>query len=254
MILYNDFDDLISKQLRAEEVEGSAKHKPSGKLSASMLGEPVQWQVLKTLGIGTRQIDDYTLRKFEVGRHTEEWFLNRVQEGVLERQKFVEYRGAIGYIDAVVNAQISDMSGQRQVTIPLEVKSTSNAKFKRILKQGADENHKLQAAFYAMALKSPYYGLTYIATDDRRTHTWIFATADMEDQINTIISNYELQMGKGEVPVFEPRYEWQRSLDYNKFPEWMLLNQEEINLAMAIHYPTAWERYQNAQGKTGTPV
>lgn len=248
MILFNNFDDEISRQLRAEELAGSLARKPSGKLSASMLGEPLQWQVLKTLGIGKRVVDDYTLRKFEVGRHTEDWFLNRVKEGVFERQRFIEYRGAIGYVDAMVEAEINDSNGAQRLTIPLEVKSTSNAKFKRILKQGADENHKLQAAFYALGVASPFYGLTYIATDDRRTHTWIFATEDMRLPIDTVITNYELQMQKEEVPVFVPRYEWQRSLDYNKFPEWMGLTEKEIKLALDVHYPNAWKDYKNGKG------
>lgn len=244
MILLNTFDNMISGQLRAEEAANAKNHKPSGKLSASSLGEPLQWQVLKTLGVGTRQIDDYTLRKFEVGRDTEEWFLKRCAEGVKERQKFLEYRGAIGYADAIVETEVNTPNGVQKMAIPLEVKSTSNAKFKHILKRAsADENHKLQAAFYALAYGSPYYALTYIATDDRRTHTWVFATADMEEKVTNSILDYDAQMALGVVPVFVPKLEWQAKPEYNKFPEWSGLSEKEIKMALDLYYPGAWEKY-----------
>lgn len=244
MFLFENLDKEIAQQLRAEEVDNAGKHVSSGKLSASMLGEPLQWQILKTLGVGTRQVDDYLLRKFEVGRDTEDWFLRRCGQQVLERQKFLEYKGAIGYADAVVNAEIAHHDGLAVHTIPLEVKSTSNAKFKRILQTAtADEGHKLQAAFYALAMGSAYYGITYVATDDRRTHTWIFATEEMRLKIDSIIGMYEAQLALGEVPVFEARYSWQAKVEYNKFPEWVNLNAKEIKMALELYHPNAWRDY-----------
>lgn len=253
MFLFENLDREITTQLRQEEQDNASKHVSSGKLSASMLGEPLQWQVLKTLGIGNRQVGDYLLRKFEVGRDTEDWFLRRVSQQVLERQKFLEYRGAIGYADAIVNAEIAHHDGVQVHTIPLEVKSTSNAKFKRLMQMAdADEMHKLQAAFYALAMGSDYYGITYIAADDRRTHTWIYTTKDMQQKIDEIIVTYNTQLALQEVPIFKARYSWQANVEYNKYPEWINLNEVEIKMAMGLYHPTAWEDYaKKATAKAG---
>ena len=47
-------DRLITKKLLAQKLEEKENHIPSGKLSASMLGWPLQWQILKVLGFEHR--------------------------------------------------------------------------------------------------------------------------------------------------------------------------------------------------------
>lgn len=250
MYKITDFDDQITKALVAKDLEHQAAHTPSGKLSASMLGEPLQWQILKTLGVGTRIIEPYVLRKFARGNDTEKWYIENLGAVVKEKQKLVEYRGAIGYVDLMAETNVPSHSKTAFYgLIPFEVKSVSNAKWKHITtRKMADENHLLQGAFYAMATKSNYFGLTYIASDDYRTLTWIFKTEDYADEVNTIITNYELQLVKQEVPPFNPRYSWQAKLEYCKYPEWMNLTQKELNMAMLLpEYRDAWEKLKTKQ-------
>ena len=120
-------DNQIRDELKKRNEEEAAKHKSSGKLSASMLGLPLQWQVLKVLGVPGREFDDYTLRKFQRGKDVESWLMKFLRAA--EKQKFVEYRNCVGYVDALV-----DTSGweQNHGVIPLDVKSVANMKFKRV--------------------------------------------------------------------------------------------------------------------------
>ena len=46
-----DIKELVKKTLIEENKERTANHTPSGKLSASILTWPVQWQILKWLGV-----------------------------------------------------------------------------------------------------------------------------------------------------------------------------------------------------------
>ena len=242
MYLVSGIDRAITQKLREKELAETAARQPSGKLSASMLGEPLQWQVLKTLGVGVRVVDDYVLRKFARGKDTEDWFLTQIAVCVKNRQEFVSYRGAIGFIDALIDTGVY---GGSFGVLPLEIKSVTNAKFKRIEeRREPDDNHLLQGAFYGLAKNSSSFALTYIASDDYRTLTWIFNTNDFKDRIDSIIELYDEAMAKHAIPLFKPNYKWQANLEYNKFPEWSNLNEKEINLALAAYHPDAWENYE----------
>lgn len=223
MKLDNYLDRKIGEALLAENEERENGHKSSGKLSASMLGWPLQWQILKSLGVPQSKKDEYTLRKFKRGNHVEDWLIEHLNP--IEKQAFVEYRGCIGYADAIVDTKDWDF----QVgTIPLEIKSTTNLKFKKIVKQGADRSHKLQAGLYALSKGSEQFGVTYVASDDYRVQTFIYETKDVKDEIDQIISRYESQMKIG-IPVFEAAEDWQANKLYNNYPEWSELTQEEVN-------------------------
>ena len=63
----NTLNEIIDAKLMAKNKEKEANHKSSGKLSASMLSWPVQWQILKLLGVEQPPYDPYTLRKFKRG-------------------------------------------------------------------------------------------------------------------------------------------------------------------------------------------
>ena len=74
----------IDAELIRENKERDAKHTSSGKLSASMLYQPVRFQVLKTLGAPRKEFDAYTLAKFKRGRDVEEWYVEQLRgAGVL---------------------------------------------------------------------------------------------------------------------------------------------------------------------------
>src|SRR3990167_10673598 len=179
----NYLDNLIAEKVLASQED----REPSGKLSASKLYWPLQWQILATQFGLKSHFDEYTLRKFQRGHDVEDWFIRQINPK--EKQKYLEYRNTIGYCDAVVDTKEWDT---KVGTIPLEVKSVANMKFKRIEKQGiADAGHIIQNAFYALALGSQHHAITYIASDDYRTHTTIYETVESKAEIEKIIDNFE---------------------------------------------------------------
>src|SRR3990167_3126726 len=191
----NYLDRLLSEKLLA-----SQEHRePSGKLSASKLWWPLQHQILATQFGLKSNIDEYTLRKFERGHQVEEWFVSQIDP--LEKQKFLEYRGVIGYCDSIVDTKDWDT---KVGVIPLEVKSVTNMKFKRIEKQGADKGHILQNAFYALALGTEYHAITYIASDDYRIYTTIHKTKESQEEIDKIIDEFEVAVKSKIIPLFVP--------------------------------------------------
>lgn len=240
MLVETHLDKEIDAALRVIADAETLKHVPSGKLSASGLMEPLQWQVLKALQAGTRVVDDYVLRKFVRGKQVEDWVTPLIP-GAVEFQKFLTYRNVVGYADAIVDTK--DYNHKIGI-IPHEVKSVTNAKFKRLVKRGeADEGHKLQGGLYALATGATHFAIDYVASDDLRIMTFIYPITDMQQQIDQIIDAYDAQMAKQIVPVFEPRYKWQADKNYNKFPEWSDLTEKECQIALNYHYPGAWEKY-----------
>ena len=189
-----------------------------------MLGLPLQWQVLKILGVPARELDDYTLRKFSRGKDVENWLMGFLPES--GKQKFVEYRNCVGYVDALIDASKWE---QDHGTIPLEVKSVANMKFRRIEgENGADRSHKLQACLYALALKTQKFGVCYVASDDYRVKTFIYETSEVASEVERIISVFEEQMKKRVVPIFEAVEEWQSNLKYCNYPLWIGLSEAEL--------------------------
>lgn len=216
-------DKKIGAIVKADNDAARAKHKSSGKLSASGLNDPLQWQMLHSLGIEGKEPDEYTLRKFLRGNQVEDWYVSQIKP--IETQKFVEYRETVGYVDAIVDTALWDFPSG---IIPFEIKSVSNMKFKRIEKQGLDAGHKLQAGFYAICLQVPHFGISYVATDDYRIKTFILDTADVKDEIDGIITKFLEQKALGIVPKFEAREKWQENKDYNRYFSWMELDEKGI--------------------------
>lgn len=216
-------DNIIKDALRGKDEEQKKNHKSSGKLSASMLGQPLQWQILKILGVPQREIDDYTLRKFQRGKDVEKWVLSFLNA---KEQKFVEYRGVVGYVDAIVDASEWDC---KDGTIPLEVKSVANMKFKRLEKDDdADRSHKLQACLYALALGLPKFGVCYVASDDYRVKTLIYETKEIAPEVEKIISEFDEQIKKKVVPPLVTKEVWQENLKYNNYPLFAGLSEAEL--------------------------
>lgn len=237
MIKDSTLDRLIEERLVADRIAQDHARKPSGKLSASMLGQPLQWQILKTIGVPAREIDNYTLRKFLRGNHVEEWLLSYMP-GIIERQKFAEYRNTIGYCDALVDC--SDWDSKKGI-MPHEVKSVSNAKFKRITSEAqADHSHRLQASLYALAFDTDYYAVDYVATDDYRVETYIYHIETTISGVEYTINEYQAAMAAGIVPEFEYVEPWQSSEKYNNFPEWQYLTEAEIETKLEAEFPEAY--------------
>jgi hypothetical protein len=222
MKIDNYLDRLISEKL----VAGQENREPSGKLSASKLYWPLQWQYLVIKFKLKSTVDEYTLRKFQRGKDVEDWFIGQIEP--LEKQKFLEYKGVIGYCDSVVDTSKWD---NPIGTIPLEVKSVTNMKFKRLEKTGADPGHILQNAFYAICLGSLYHAITYIASDDYRVLTSIHKTADSKGEVDKIIDEFEEAIKQDVIPAFVPRVPWQSNLKYNNFPQFVGMTPDELKEA-----------------------
>ena len=215
----NYLDNLIAEKVLASQED----REPSGKLSASKLYWPLQWQILATQFGLKSHFDDYTLRKFQRGHDVEDWFIKQIEP--LEKQKFLQYEGVIGYCDSIVDTKDWDM---KVGIIPLEVKSVTNMKYKRIEKQGPDKGHILQNAFYALALNVEYHAISYIASDDYRILTTIHKTENSEKEIEKIIDDFYEAVEAKIIPLFVPREKWQADIKYNNFAEFVGLNAEEL--------------------------
>ena len=143
-------DTTVNQYIDAELIrandERSAKHEPSGKLSASMLYQPVRFQVLKNLGAPRKAFDAYTLAKFKRGLDVEAWYVEQLRgSGVLvedkktlegmglevkeNEQAFVNYQDCVGFVDSVID---TDKMQCKKGIIPNEIKSVTNMKMKNI--------------------------------------------------------------------------------------------------------------------------
>lgn len=217
----NYLDRIIGEKLLLAQSEN--KHESSGKLSASKLYWPLQWQILSTQFGLKSEFDEYTLRKFQRGKDVEDWFVKQIK--TVDTQKFLEYRGVIGFCDSIVDTSEWDSPVG---IIPLEVKSITNAKFKRIALQGPDKGHVLQNALYALAMGSPYHAIAYIASDDYRIFTTIQKTSDSQKEIDQIIDDFQKALKTETIPKFVPRAKWQGDLKYNNFPAFAGMTEEEL--------------------------
>jgi hypothetical protein len=234
----------ISTLLRQRNEERDASHVPSGRLSASMLNTPVQWQILKNIGVPQKEFDDYTLRKFLRGTEIESWLLDHIPN-LVSQQVEVYYKDCIGYIDAVIDSSVYQ---QACGLIPLEVKSVSNMKYKRVLKD-PDKAHLLQAAMYALGMEKDHFGLIYVSTDDLRTHMIIEETKKWKNEVDKMIDEYNEIRNLHIVPTFSAKEEWQKKPDYQNYPDWAKLTAEEIVDKLQKEFP---EQYKNLTEKGAT--
>jgi len=230
--------EIGKKLLELNQIERE-NHKSSGKFSASMLGNPLQWNILKMIGVPAKELDEYTLRKFKRGKDIEEWLVSHLKD-VVAKQEFVEYRGWIGYADAIVDTK--DYEFKFGIT-PREIKSVTNMAFKYIVQEGeAKPAHKLQGGFYGLGKSATHFGVDYVASDDLRVQTFVYPVADVKPDIDRIIDENEASLHSGQVPVFEPREKWQGDKLYNNFPDWAGLTQEEIGDKLKSEYPEAYQK------------
>lgn len=226
MIIDTYLDETVAQAIYKENQEERENHISSGKLSASMLGQPLQWQILKVMGVEPREVDRYVLRKFKRGNDVEDWLVKYIP-GLVETQKEVEYKNVVGRVDAVVD---TNLYFNPVGIIPHEIKSVANAKYKRIMEdEQADRGHILQACLYALALKSDHFAIDYIASDDYRITTMLYETVDYADEVEKIIDRFNKQLETKIIPVFEAEEKWQENEMYNSYYDWSKLDQKEIN-------------------------
>lgn len=233
MNIDSTLDRLISENILKENADQKSKHVSSGKLSASILGWPLQWQILKYLGVPAVPFDEYVLRMFLRGRHVEEYIVSQMANA--QKQVLVEYKGCVGYLDALWNEEVR------------EVKSVKNSKYSMINKnKEADPQHKLQGAYYAIGLNKPYYFIDYVAADDYRVSSFKYETNEIKPEVEAIISAYQEAIEKQIVPKFVARYKWQESAQYNNYPEFMTASPEKIK-QLLVKYNVSWEMKNNGK-------
>lgn len=231
-----DYDQIISKSVRrANELE-RADHVSSGKLSASMLNQPLLEQVLKLIGVPPDPVDDYALRLFARGRQAEDFIIEHLPDG--NKQLEVEYRDTVGLVDYV----------DPEDGIPVEVKSTKNSAFKWIEKENKPKiGHRLQAGLYALALDKPLYRVLYVAADDLRTLMFEGDTERIKDAVDKIIAEVHGQLKKGELPEFVPREDWQANQKYSNYSAWIVLTPEEAMAKLEREYKDAYNKLKGKQ-------
>ena len=225
MIIDNFIDKEIGKLMLAKANERDAEHKLSGKLAASRLGDPLQWQVLSAMGVLKDPLDEYIVRKFERGNHIEHWVLQYFICDTMQEQ--VEYRGVVGKMDAMVDTKDWDTP---HGIAPVEIKSVANMKFKRILQNGPDTGHVYQAVLYGLAKDCPWVAISYVASDDYRVQSYWIKVADYKDEIDGIIDRFNKAMKSKVVPVFQAREKWQENPLYNKYADWATKTDKELKV------------------------
>lgn len=195
-----------------------------------MLGMPVQWQVLKALKVGRKESDLYSLRKFKRGKDVEDSLIALLQKQpqfILETQKELEYRNTVGLLDILVSGDVFDFDKSHPV--PVEVKSVTNAAFKWINKTKEPySHHKLQAGFYAVAMGLPKFSILYVASDDLRITHFIMDTKSVKKEIDEIITEFDGYIKRKEIPLFVATEKWQSNPEYNSYPKWTDMNDEEL--------------------------
>ncbi len=230
-IVDNHIDREIGKRMLAETQRRDAEHKSSGKLTASMLGDPLQWQILKVLGVAKEPLDEYIVRKFERGRQIEAWVLQFFDNDA--NQGFVQYRGVTGLIDAQADTAGWDFP---HGIVPVEIKSVANAKYKRIVGSklkpgnGPDQGHIYQAVLYGLAKGTEWVAISYIASDDYRVQTYWIKVADYAKEVDGIITKFDEAMKAKKIPVFVPREAWQKNPLYNKYNEYANKTEKELEV------------------------
>lgn len=197
----------------AEKVLAGAEEKePSGRLSASRLGWPLQWQMLHYFKVPQKPIDEYTLRKFQRGKDVEERIMRWLAATPEQMQVPVTYRGVVGFADVVLE-------------YPIEIKSTTNMAFKYKQKEGISRGHGLQAELYAVALGFDKSAVAYVASDDYRVLCFEQENTGLVDKV---IDAYEKQVALGTVPKFKAEEKWHAMADYNPYFEFQELSEQEI--------------------------
>lgn len=239
MITDEFLDRTITDNLNLKNDEERASHVSSGKLTASMLGKSLQWQILKVIGVPPKELENYVLRKMLRGRHVEDFVTEHIK-GLKSQQEEIIYKDTIGLIDALVDSSEYDF---KCGIIPHEVKSVTNMKFKRIVSsKDADLPHRLQASLYALGLGVEYYAIDYVASDDYRILTWVYPVKDTKEMVDKIIDKFQETLKSGILPVFEPFESWQANVKYSDYPDWMNLTQEEVMEKLEKEYPENFKK------------
>lgn len=208
---------VIQETIAAKVLAAAEEREPSGRLSASRLGWPLQWMMLHYYKVPQKPLDEYTLRKFARGKDVEDRIMKWLAPAQDKMQVPVTYRDVVGFADVVLD-------------YPIEVKSITNMAFKYKMKEGSSRGHRLQGELYAKALGFDTFAVAYVASDDYRV---LCFEETVSGEVDKIIDRYEAQVKIGGVPVFEAEEKWHAMADYSPYPEWMKLDESGIASKLA---------------------
>lgn len=231
----------ITKRIRTEYEAESAKHEPSGKLSAGQLGKPLLEQVLKVIGVPGKDIDDYALGLFRRG--------NSVEDGVLEllkpdqTQVECEYKDCVGVIDAIKNDRIFEIKSIKNSMVGYIDPENKKRQGSYGAYDGPKWAHALQGALYALALGKEEFTIIYVAADDLRTYPHIIRTENLADDVDNIILQVKHQLATGVLPEWKAREDWQEKYpEYSSYPAWINMDVKTSMTKLENQYPDAWRK------------
>lgn len=233
--LTDTLNHVIDTRLAAEEAIREDEYQarravfPPGTLSPTQLANPLQHQVLKTLGCPPRAFDAYAYRLFKRGRDIEAWFVSQLDGEDFEEQPRFTYRDVLGGHGDVLMRQDGKV-------YPWEVKSVKNSKFKRILSQGPDRSHCLQSAACGLGVDAKTFSIIYIAADDLRVKVYTDTVQTWRPEVDAVLDRFLewCTLFPDTVPVFAPEEKWQGNAKdgtpskYNPYPDWANLNDVEL--------------------------
>lgn len=249
MIIDQTIERTLARKLREQNNLDRKNHISSGKLSASRLYWPLQWQILNALGVPSSESDDYSIRKFKRGDHVEEFVVSQMDGVILpghireqevtdsgakwneqKGQWEVFYRDVIGNIDAIVDS--SDYEYKNGI-IPHEIKSVVNSKFKWIEKRlSPDIGHALQSTLYALAIGTEVSIIDYVASDDYRVSSFVIPVSDYRGMVEQSIEEYDAALERWRtarvLPDLVAREEWQLNPKWASYPWTVGLTTEQI--------------------------
>jgi hypothetical protein len=207
-----DIQKLVLETLVDENEERSVAHVSSGKLSASILSWPIQWQILKWIGVKQKPFTPQKLAEFRRGVILEDELcrlLKSCGKDVTD-QVPVEYRNTVGFLDILMNDH------------PIEVKSTDPKYFKKL--KGAKRGHILQACLYALALEKDDFSVVYIQPSTLAIKQYDYKTAEWKKHVDLSITKFEKAQESYEkhkrVPGLQYRERWQSFPGQNVFPKY----------------------------------
>lgn len=242
----------IVATIRAEYEAESAKHEPSGKLSAGQLGKPLLEQVLKVIGVPAKPVEDYALGLFRRGNSVEDNILGLLKPD--KSQVEVEYRGCVGIVDAIKGDEIYEIksvkNSQWQYLDPTNDKKRRTPDGMQSVYGGVKYAHALQGALYALALKKPSFTVIYASADDLRVLPHTIETKEMQKEVDKIINEVEQALKSRKLPKWTPREDWQAKYpQYSGYPDWISLDPELAMEKLKNTYPDSYKKLINYKGE-----
>lgn len=242
----------ITATIRAEYEAESAKHEPSGRLSAGQLGKPLLEQVLKVIGVPQKPMEDYTLGLFRRGNSVEDNILGLLKPD--KSQVEVEYRNCVGIVDAIKGDEVYEIksvkNSQWQYLDPTNDKKRRTQDGMQSVYGGVKYAHALQGALYAMALKKPSFTVIYASADDLRVLPHTIETKEMQREVDKIISEVEQALKSHKLPKWEAREDWQAKYpQYSSYPGWITLDPELAMTKLKNSYPDSYKKLINYKGE-----